>query len=143
MQTQLIRWLPQARRYSDLAMKVISIRQPWAALIVSGIKDIENRTWPTRYRGPVLVHASKQADKIDSDEIEFCFGVRLPSDRLLGGIVGITEIVDCTRSHPSKWYAPDHHAFVLANSRPLPFTPWKGALSLRDAPADLLQILSM
>jgi hypothetical protein len=47
----------------------------------------ENRTWPTRYRGPVLVHASKQPD--DTDEIEFRFGARLPSDLLLGGIVGI------------------------------------------------------
>jgi hypothetical protein len=124
-------------------MKMISIRQPWAALIVTGIKDIENRTWSTRYRGPVLVHASKQADKIDADEIEFRFGVRLSSDLLRGGIVGMTEIVDCTRSHPSRWHAPDHYAFVLANSRPLPFVPWQDALSLRDAPADLLQILSM
>ena len=122
---------------------MISIRQPWAALIVTGIKDIENRTWSTRYRGPVLVHASKQADKIDADEIEFRFGVRLSSDLLRGGIVGMTEIVDCTRSHPSRWHAPDHYAFVLANSRPLPFVPWQDALSLRDAPADLLQILSM
>ena len=122
---------------------MISIRQPWAALIVTGIKDIENRTWPTHYRGPVLVHASKQAAKIDIDEIEFRFGVRLSSDLLRGGIVGMTEIVDCTRSHPSKWHAPDYYAFVLANSRPLPFVPWQGALSLRDAPDDLLQILSM
>jgi len=40
-------------------MKIISIRQPWAALIVSGIKDVENRTWPTRYRGQLLIHASR------------------------------------------------------------------------------------
>jgi hypothetical protein len=35
-------------------MKIISIRQPWASLIVSGLKDVENRTWRTRYRGRVL-----------------------------------------------------------------------------------------
>jgi ASCH domain-containing protein len=45
-------------------MKIISIRQPWASLIVSGAKDVENRTWPTRYRGPVLVHASQRADSV-------------------------------------------------------------------------------
>jgi hypothetical protein len=50
-------------------MKIISIRQPWASLIVSGIKDIENRTWPTRYRGPVLIHASQRADDATSDEL--------------------------------------------------------------------------
>ena len=39
-------------------MKVIVIRQPWAWLIVNGIKDIENRSWRTRYRGPLLIQAS-------------------------------------------------------------------------------------
>lgn len=38
-------------------MKAISIHQPWAWLIVEGYKDIENRTWLTAYRGPVLIHA--------------------------------------------------------------------------------------
>jgi hypothetical protein len=40
------------------SMKIITIRQPWAHLIVNGSKNIENRTWPTSYRGPVLIHAS-------------------------------------------------------------------------------------
>ncbi|HDU8694716.1 TPA: ASCH domain-containing protein, partial [Morganella morganii subsp. morganii] len=40
-------------------MKAISIRQPWAWLIVNGHKDIENRSWRTKYRGQVLVHASQ------------------------------------------------------------------------------------
>jgi len=35
----------------------LSIRQPWAWLIVQGHKPIENRTWPTTYRGPLLIHA--------------------------------------------------------------------------------------
>ena len=38
-------------------MKAISVRQPWAALIALGVKDIENRVWRTRYRGVILVHA--------------------------------------------------------------------------------------
>jgi hypothetical protein len=122
-------------------MKIISIRQPWAALIVHGFKDIENRTWPTRYRGPVLVQAALRADDVSSEEIERRFGVRLSCELPLGGIVGVTEIVDCVRPHPSKWYAPEHYSFVLANSRPLPFIRWKGALSLRDAPRALLDVL--
>jgi hypothetical protein len=56
-------------------MKVISIRQPWASLIVIGAKDVENRTWPTRYRGPVLIHASQRADDVSSDAIEHRFGL--------------------------------------------------------------------
>jgi hypothetical protein len=121
-------------------MKILSIRQPWAALIVCGFKDIENRSWPTRYRGPVLVHASLKPDDITLDEVEHRFGVRLDCKLPLGGVVGVTEIVDCVRPHPSKWYAPGCYGFVLANSRPLPFVAWKGALSLRSAPAELLTL---
>jgi len=39
-------------------MKVISVRQPYASLICRGIKTIENRTWDTKYRGKLLIHAS-------------------------------------------------------------------------------------
>jgi hypothetical protein len=55
----LLGFLPPA--VSVAWMKILSVRQPWAALIVSGHKDIENRTWSTRYRGPVLIHASQAA----------------------------------------------------------------------------------
>ena len=122
-------------------MKILSIKQPWASLIVHGLKDIENRTWPTRYRGPLIIHASQRADDISATDIERRFGAHLPCELPLGGIVGVTEIVDCVRPHPSKWYAPAHYAFALANSRPLPFVKWRGALSLRDVPAELLELL--
>jgi hypothetical protein len=134
-------------------MKIISIRQPWASLIVTGgknvltgaieLKDIENRTWSTSYRGPVLVHASLRADAITADEIERRFGLRMPSELPHGGVIGLIEIVDCVRPHPSRWYAPGCYGFVLANSRPLPFVPWKGALSLRGAPAELLRLCGL
>ena len=45
-------------------MKALSIKQPWAWLIVNGYKDIENRTWKTNYRGTFLVHASKGFDDV-------------------------------------------------------------------------------
>lgn len=44
-------------------MKALSIRQPWAWLIVNGYKSIENRTWNTRIRGTILIHAGKGFDK--------------------------------------------------------------------------------
>ena len=131
-------------------MKIISIKQPWASLIIAGgtnirtgaidQKNIENRTWSTSYRGPVLFHASLRADTITADEVKRRFGVRLPLELLFGGVIGMTEIVDCVRPHSSLWYAPGCYGFVLSNSRPLPFVPWKGALSLRSAPAELLTL---
>jgi hypothetical protein len=53
----------------------------------------------------------------------------------------VTEIIDCVRPHPSKWYVPGHHAFALANSRRLPFVRWKGQQGLRNAPPELLELL--
>lgn len=122
-------------------MKIISIKQPWASLIIQKGKDIENRTWPTKYRGPVLVHASLRADTISAREIADRFGVRPPSFLPLGGVIGIVEIVDCVDAHPSRWHVPGNWGFVLRNPRPLPFIEWKGALSITDAPSALLKKL--
>jgi activating signal cointegrator 1 len=44
-------------------VKILSIRQPWAYLITQRSENIENRSWPTKYRGPFLVHASLNIDK--------------------------------------------------------------------------------
>ena len=52
-----------------LPRQAISIRQPWAWLIVHGWKNIENRMWRTSYRGPVLIHASKG---MTQDEYNAC-----------------------------------------------------------------------
>ena len=110
---------------------------------MSGAKDVGNRTWPTRYRGPVLVHASLKVDDTSSEDIERRYGVRLPAELPLGSIVGMTEIIDCVRPHSSRWYSAGHYGFVLANSRALPFVKWRGALMLRDAPAELLDLLNI
>jgi hypothetical protein len=44
-------------------VKALSIKQPWVWLIVNGHKDVENRNWPTRFRGRLLVHAGKKVDR--------------------------------------------------------------------------------
>lgn len=40
-------------------MKALSLLQPWATLVVTGVKKIETRSWSTAYRGELLIHASK------------------------------------------------------------------------------------
>ena len=113
-------------------MKALSIRQPWAWLIVNGHKDIENRDWTTKVRGRVLIHASKGMTR---DEYAFAFvhaeeqGVKIPAfgDLERGGIVGEAEIVDCVEDHPSPWFFGDY-GFVLREAKPLPFRPCKGML---------------
>jgi hypothetical protein len=112
-------------------LKILSIRQPWADLIVRGAKDIENRSWPTKYRGPILVHASLKLDREACNE----YGLH-PSTFLTGGVVGIAEITNCVLEHHSRWFKGPY-GFVLRNPRPLEFLEWPGALGLCDAPLQL------
>ena len=57
----------EAGDLSLTAMKALSIRHPWVDLILAGSKTIEIRTWSTRYRGPVLLHAGNRT-LFDIDE---------------------------------------------------------------------------
>lgn len=98
-------------------MKAISIKQPWASLIVEGIKDIENRTWklPEKYKGQrVLIHASA-AKRGNNSIIDLLSRAQMKTfvrkfedhgrDFLepRGLIIGSVEIVDCVVNHPSVW----------------------------------------
>lgn len=128
-------------------MKALSIRQPWAWLIVHGGKDIENRSWPTKFRGRFLVHASKGMTSEEyCDGLEFAMRVgdiRLlrdfPSSQEMqrGGIVGSVELVDSVDHSTSPWYM-GQKAFVLRDPKPLPFTPFKGRLGFFDVPEELV-----
>jgi len=129
-------------------MKIISIKQPWASLIINGaknihtgaidFKDIENRDWRTHHRGPVIVHASQNPDREATAEyIRSRFSVALPKSMPNGGIIGIVDIVDCVDHHPSKWFS-GIHGFVLKNPRRLRFERWPGRLGIREAPRTLL-----
>ena len=117
-------------------MKVISIRQPWASLIVCGSKDIENRTWATKYRGPIAIHASLKYDQegaswvlskfSDASPMALLFGSKmLPK----GGIVGYAEIVDCVTESELPWFCGPY-GFVLKNARTCEFMPLKGKLGI-------------
>lgn len=133
-------------------MKALSIRAPWWWYILNGGKDIENRSWPTRVRGRVLVHAGKRwvkediaLDAWDAEEMGTKAGVHLPllnwqaMRECSGCIVGAVEIVDCVAHSDSPWFVGDY-GFVLRNplifAKPIPF---KGALGFFGVPDDLLR----
>lgn len=129
-------------------MPALSIRQPWAWLIVNGFKPIENRDWPTKFRGPLLIHAGSKLTMDDYDAamlfIEAFVDPQLVSqvpdagELERGGVVGMATLVDCVREHPSPWFtggvdkAGDGFGFVLQDAKPLPFFPWKGRLGFFD-----------
>ncbi|EPD3811105.1 ASCH domain-containing protein [Cronobacter dublinensis] len=129
-------------------MKALSIRQPWAWLIANGYKDIENRSWNTKYRGPILIHASsRKPSKNDCDTARMILkntigidaALSMPKSFDLGGIVGVATISDCVDNSPSTWFFGPK-GFVLNDAQPLPFYPMKGKLSFFETgltPEDL------
>lgn len=120
---------------SKIKLKALSIAQPWAECIVSQGKNVENRSWNTKYRGFFAIHASRG---IDLDRFEYCFddyGIKFDPEKLsFGAIVGIAELVDVVTEdsltrRTRKWFMGEY-GFVLENvirlKKPVPV---KGALS--------------
>jgi hypothetical protein len=125
-------------------VKVLVVRQPWAWLIVHGFKDIENRSWKTRYRGKLLIQASANLPSKDHLEEDRRWvkkrGVKLPEELETGGIVGMVELVDCVYRSRSKWFEGPV-GWVLIKPKRLPFMPLKGRLGLFDPPARIMRQL--
>ena len=78
------------------AMKTITIKQPWATLIMQGDKRFEFRNWQTAYRGELLIHAGKSIDKEAIKRLE----KYLPKELPLGKILGKERLVDCIKMSP-------------------------------------------
>ncbi len=117
-------------------MKAISIRQPWAWLVVVGIKDIENRTW-SKHRGPLLIHASaSKADLVSIEEIEQRHGIAIDRAALrFDGIIGAAELVDVVSRSSSPWFRGPL-GWVLREPRALPFMLVRGMQKLFDVRAE-------
>jgi len=120
-------------------MSALCIQQPWAWLIVNGIKDIENRKWSTSFRGPFFVHAGKRFDHRGYEWImsEMGLSIPKPGEYPFGGIIGKATVIDCVRSHPSKWFFGPY-GFILTDASPLPFIPLRGQLGFFKASSSIV-----
>ena len=74
-------------------MKVLTIKQPWASLIMGGYKRFEFRSWRTNYRGELLIHAGKSLNKEEALKLK----KYLPEEIPMGKILGKVNIVDCVK----------------------------------------------
>ncbi len=117
-------------------MKALSIRQPWAWLIVNGYKDIENRIWPSHYTGELYIHASRRYDTFaDFQEIKNRIGnihlceKFIKAKMLFGGIIGKVKMVDCVSCHTSVWFEGEW-GFVFKDPEIIPFIRLKGELRI-------------
>ena len=137
-------------------MKAISVRQPWAYFILTGQKPIENRTWSTNYRGPLVIHSGLRVGKNYNE-------VLVPTARELGPAVfleaavgaspkctlttacrrgcllGIVDLVSVCEESTSPWFQGPY-GWVLINPILFPEPiPYKGRLGLFNVPDALLE----
>jgi hypothetical protein len=134
-------------------VKAISVCQPWATLIVHGLKRLETRSWATGHRGPLAVHAGKSFPPsarmlcLQEPYRTLLAGAGLLDWRDLptGHIIGVAEVVGCTRAPELERlpdlerqlgdFGPGRWAWALVNPRPLPApVPCRGRLGLFEVP---------
>jgi ASC-1-like (ASCH) protein len=122
-------------------MKALSLRQPYAELIVSGKKTIEVRNWNTKFRGEFLVHASKQVMKDDCKKEQLD-----PNNITTGAVVGKAKLVDVKKYRSIEEFEKDQnkhsastiffkkpcYGFVLENAERCETIPAKGSLNFFD-----------
>lgn len=116
-----------------LRKPALTVRQPYAWLIVAGFKPIENREWSTTYRGPLLIHAAVKPHDHSVSQIERRYNV--PIDRAalqFGGIIGRVDLVDVVTSHSSRWFEGPF-GWVLKCPTILPFERMRGGVGLFEA----------
>jgi len=113
-------------------MKTLSLKQPFAELVVSGKKTIELRKWNTTFRGNFLIHASKKPDKEAMKKFGF-------DNLALGYIVGKSELIEVKKYLNEKECKKDKNkhladfswgnfGFILKNSKKINPIPAKGKL---------------
>lgn len=127
-------------------MKVLTIREPWASLIAQGVKRVETRSWPTRYRGPLYLHAGS-APLPQSDPALSALLALLPDPTpAYGQILARCVLADCIpmdgayiarmqQEQPVEFlcgdYGPGRYAWLLEQVEPLAVPlPCKGRLGL-------------
>jgi len=129
-------------------MKALTVCQPWADLIVRGIKPIENRVWRTHFRGELLIHAGMSRKWLDDAYHDRSIRKLLPAiDGLIfGAIIGKAKVVDCVPIDelPAKLrhsaFAGGPFCWILENSsafkKPIPF---RGRQQLFDVPDEIVR----
>ena len=121
-------------------MKALSLKQPWAELVLQGKKQIEIRKWNTKFRGKFLIHSSKIPDADAMKKFGF-------SELPCGFILGEAELVDVKVYKDNAEFEKDghlhlatsdfgNHGFILKNVKRIDPIPAKGKLNFWEFEAD-------
>lgn len=116
-------------------MRALSLWQPWASAIALGIKTVETRSWSTKYRGTLLIHATQRfpREALEFARMEAEVG-RLPERLPLGAVVAVATLatvqpaMECVPSFSPEAsierlygdYSPGRWGWVLRDVRALP-----------------------
>jgi hypothetical protein len=118
----------------------LSLKQPWAALVVHGLKTIEVRRWPTARLGRIWIHAARISDP-RQEAWKHVPNKLTETATLTGGIIGSVELIDCIayrdldtflRDQPkhlneAAWFEPPElFGFVFSEPRVTPFRMYPG-----------------
>jgi hypothetical protein len=123
-------------------VRVLTVRQPHAHLLIhgspsGGLKDVENRSKPTKHHGILLIQASPKVDQAAYAEY-IAEGVELPpaDELVIGAIIGLVQLTGCIRDSRSRWAIPGYCHWLVTSPRAAdPVIPIKGQLAMFDAPS--------
>jgi hypothetical protein len=136
-------------------MFALSLKQPWAALLVHGKKTIEVRTWPPPIacrNQAILIHAARVPDK-RPEAWDLVTPRMQPATKLLGGIIGAAVLVDWKEYRTVEQFAADQprhrnevawfktpllYGLVFRNAIKLPFQPYRGQTRFFHIQAEIL-----
>lgn len=133
------------------APRALSLTPWWCAIVAAGLKCVENRTWPTKFRGEFYIHASKGTPTEGAAVFAFVLTLplelRKPAMGLLerfnqdtlprGVIIARATLVDCITESDSPWFFGPY-GFVLEDIQQTPVVACRGMLGFWKVPADVL-----
>jgi hypothetical protein len=120
----------------------LTVKQPWARLIMLGIKNVENRSWTTDYRGRLFIHAGRSWDgtELSTEQLRQATRQIAPNreDHVYGAIIGTVELTEIVEDSESPWARKSGpsggravHHWLISNPRQLSAPiPWRGQMGL-------------
>lgn len=124
---------PHAQSEIAAMTHALSIRQPWAAALLNGLKPVENRSWPLppKYvNKPLLLHAGKAKPR-SAEWSGLLFECAMKCGPLLyGGIIGEITFGPSVRDYPSEWAEVGLWHWPVVTVRELEFYPCRGQLGI-------------
>jgi hypothetical protein len=132
-------------------MKAITVLQPWAQLLVLGVKRVEIRSWKTRHRGPLFIHAGRGFPAAARERcgqeplrgILAAAGIKSPADLPRGALLGVVTLEDCLPADQLLFGDPDRLELGWCDLRP-GYWAWKVSAARRlDVPIPYQGVLGI